>query len=75
MNDMKVVTTKQVRAANQAMLLRNSQPIFSGNINCYLVNQLAEFEIICKVKQIMSKDDLNKAHLSSIYPYYTRLIA
>lgn len=69
MNEMKVVTLKQVKAANQAMSQRNQMPTFSGNINCYLINQLIEFELLAKVKQIMSKEEIKLANLSSVYPY------
>lgn len=48
-------------------------PIFSGNIDCYLVNQLCEFELTSKVKNVMSKQDTNKVNLSSVYAYYTHL--
>ena len=50
MNTLKVVTTKQVKAANQAMVQRNHMPTFSGNVNCYLINQLIEFELNTKVR-------------------------
>jgi len=56
------------------MALRNSQPIFSGNIESYLINQLAEYELICKVRNIMSKEDTNKTNLSVLYPYYQRMM-
>ena len=38
MNELKVATLKQMKAANAAMMQRNVLPIFSGNIECYLVN-------------------------------------
>ena len=49
-------------------------PVFSGNIDCYLVNQLAEFELLSKVKNIMSKEDTNRVHISTMFPYYMRLL-
>lgn len=38
MNELKVATLKQMKAANSAMIQRNSLPVFSGNIECYLIN-------------------------------------
>lgn len=38
MNVLKVATLKQLKEANRVMVLRNHQPIFSGNIQSYLVN-------------------------------------
>lgn len=75
MNAMHVVTLKQVKAANQAMCQRNQMPTFSGNVNCYLINQLIEFELMAKVKQIMSKEEIKLASLSSVYPYLQRMLA
>ena len=75
MNQLKVATMKQMREANKQMIQRNSLPVFSGNISCYLANQLLEFELLAKVKNVMSKEDTNRAPLSSVYPYYTRLMA
>ena len=64
-----------MREANKQMVQRNGLPVFSGNIGCYLVNQLLEFELRSKVKNVMSKEDTNRAPLSSVYPYYNRLMA
>ena len=74
MNEMKVATMKQMKVANQAMTQRNQMPTFSGNIDCYLINQLAEYELLTKVKNVMSKEDTNRVQASSVYNYYTRLI-
>ena len=70
MNELGVATTKQMKAANQAMIQRSSLPVFSGNVNCYLVNQLLEFDLIAKVKNVMSREDTNRVALSSVHPYY-----
>ena len=75
MNHLKVATMKQMREANKQMVQRNTLPVFSGNIGCYLANQLLEFELLTKVKNVMSKTDTNRAPLSSVYAYYTRLMA
>ena len=50
-------------------------PTFSGNIDCYLINQLIEYELVTKVKNVMSKEDTNKVQASSVYNYYMRLLA
>ena len=74
MNELKLVTSKQAKAANSAMLQRNSMPTFSGNIGCYLINQLIEFELLTRVRQVMSKEELKVASLSSVYPYMQRML-
>ena len=74
MNVLKVATLKQLKEANRVMVLRNAQPVFSGNIASYLVNQLCEYELICKVRNLMSKLDTNRVNCSSLFPYYQRLI-
>ena len=38
MNVLKVATLKQLKEANRVMVIRNQQPVFSGNIQSYLVN-------------------------------------
>ena len=50
-------------------------PTFSGNIESFLINQLAEYELLTKVMNVMSKEDTNKIHLSSLHGYYQRMIA
>lgn len=75
MNKLKITTIKQTKEANRAMIMRNTQPIFSGNIQSYLINQLAEYELIAKVRNVMSKEDTNRVHLCAIHPYYQRMMA
>ena len=55
MNELKVATLKQMKAANTAMMQKNNLPIFSGNIECYLINQLHEFELLSQVKNVMAR--------------------
>ena len=55
------------------MTFRNSQPTFSGNVQSYLINQLAEYELMAKVRNVMSKEDTNRTHLCTVYPYYQRM--
>ena len=62
-----------MKAANFAMIQRNAMPTFSGNINCYLVNQLTDYELLAQVRNVMSKDDCNRVQMSSVYSYYLRL--
>ena len=75
MNHLKVATMKQMKAANQAMVQRNSQPTFSGNVESYLINQLAEYELFAKVRNVMSKHDTTKVQHSSLFGYYQRMMA
>ena len=57
------------------MIQRNSLPTFSGNVESYLINQLLEFELLSKVRNVMSKVDTNKVHLSSLFGYYQHMFA
>lgn len=75
MNQMKIATQKQQKAATAAMQQRNQMPIFSGNIESYLINQLLEYELICKVKNVMSTEDTSRVHHSALFPYYQRMAA
>ena len=47
MNELKPQKQKLVREAHKAMIQRNTLPVFSGNVRSYLVNQLADYELIC----------------------------
>ena len=68
--DSKGMALKLQRAVNQAMILRNTLPIFSGNIeSSYLVNQLTELDLVAQMKSVASSEP-NKVTLSPLYPYY-----
>ena len=71
--DSKGMALKLQRAVNQAMILRNTLPIFSGNIeSSYLVNQLTELDLVAQMKSVASSEP-NKVTLSPLYPYYKAL--
>lgn len=74
LNDMKLVTSKQVKAAKAAMMQRNILPIFSGNIDCYLINQLCEFDLLAQVKNVMAQEETSKVHLSPIHDYFRHML-
>lgn len=69
-NQLGYITKRQSNLVSRAIAQRNMQPIFSGNVQSYLINQLADHEIITKVRNITSK-----AHLCALYPYYQRMWA
>ena len=74
MNEMKVATMKQMKAANSAMINWNSSPVFSGDIDSYLVNQLLEYDLLSKVVNVKAGETC-KVQKSSVYPYYNHLMA
>ena len=47
---MGVATKKHVAIANTLMMQRNTLPTFTGNVPCYLINQLLEYDLAIKYK-------------------------
>ena len=42
---MGVATKKTITIANSLMMQKNTSPVFTGNIPCYLINQVFEYEL------------------------------
>ena len=60
------------------MMQKNQSPVFSGNVPCYLVNQVFEYELGVKFIQQTSqkqKGVTNWVVKSPIYPLLEKLLA